>query len=502
MSLQAVTIEALAGMIETARRRVILQIPMAQSDAVKMKVFFTEVLPNGQPLPTAATDGKSIGFNPYFAASISEEEREFVVAHEWSHKMLKHLVRTMKIKKTFATWTSHHDVIANEAADQEANFLLEKCGFKLVEGALRDKRFDGMPMEEIFQIILHEKPEPAGDPGDPGDQGDQGIPTDGDNESESNEGESDDTIMDEQEEGQAEADEEGAEGDEDSDDGGDDGGQQESEDTSDNQGPPAAGGRFGSEPMEGSDSIDPGEYKVPSPEKWGALYTGEDLNESDLAEESDIADMEQSNSIAVSKLSGKLPEDIERILNDIKTKSRNDWVSELSEFIDDTCGENSDVSWARPNKRFASMDIYMPSPTQEGIGEIAILIDSSGSMDERMYRLAATETTHLLNAAQPSRSCVVEFTTRIISVAEYEGGVELDEAPSRASWGGTDVVVGFDWVKENMPNATGIIVISDMEFFSWPEDTGIKVLWAKVPPNEDNSWYFGSPPFGKSITVR
>ena len=88
MSLQAVTIEALAGMIETARRRVILQIPMAQSDAVKMKVFFTEVLPNGQPLPTAATDGKSIGFNPYFAASISEEEREFVVAHEWSHKML------------------------------------------------------------------------------------------------------------------------------------------------------------------------------------------------------------------------------------------------------------------------------------------------------------------------------------------------------------------------------------------------------------------------------
>jgi len=51
-------------------------------------------------------------------------------------------------------------------------------------------------------------------------------------------------------------------------------------------------------------------------------------------------------------------------------------------------------------------------------------------------------------------------------------------------------------------NATGIIVISDMEFFRWPEDEGIKVLWAKVPPGDDHAWYFGTPPFGKSITVR
>jgi hypothetical protein len=312
--------------------------------------------------------------------------------------------------------------------------------------------------------------------------------------------------MDEQEEGQTKADEAGEEGDEESDDGGGaDGGEQESEGPAEDAGSSPGGNRFGSEQMEGSDPIDPekaSEYKVPSPKEWGTIVTEDDLSQSEIDTESDLADMEQSNSIATSKLSGKLPEAIERILNDIKTQSKNDWVSEIAEFIDDTCGEDSDVSWARPNKRFASMDIYMPSPTQEGIGEIAVLIDSSGSMDEKMYQLAATETSHLINAAKPSKAVVIEFTTDIVSVAEYEDGVELNEAPSRASWGGTDVCIGFDWVKENMPNATGIIVISDMEFFRWPEDEGVKVLWAKVPPGQDHAWYFGTPPFGKSITVR
>ena len=386
-----VTIEDLREMVEVARRRVITQIPMTQNDAVGMDVFFTEKLPNGQHLDTAATDGKSIGFNPYFVASISEEDLEFVVAHEWGHKMLKHIVRAMKIRKTFSDWTPHHDMIENEAADEEDNFLLEQCGFKLIEGALRDKRFDGMPMEEIFQIRLHENPPPVGDPGDdPGgdESGDQPSKDKPEQESEQEEGESDDPIMDEQEEGLAEPDEAGEKGDEESDDVGSDGGDPESEGPADKTGSSPDGGRFGSDQMEGSDSIDPtkaSEYKLPTPEKWGTLVTDDHISQSDLDTESDIADMEQSNSIAISKLSGKLPEAIERILNDIKTQSKNDWVSDLSEFIDDTCGEDTDVSWARPNKRFASMDIYMPSPTREGIGEIAVLIDSSGSMDDEMY---------------------------------------------------------------------------------------------------------------------
>ena len=70
------------------------------------------------------------------------------------------------------------------------------------------------------------------------------------------------------------------------------------------------------------------------------------------------------------------------------------------------------------------------------------------------------------------------------------------------SHGGTDVRVGFEWVESFAPSATGIVVMSDMEFFRWPEDNGVPVLWVKIPPKQDYSWIFGKPSFGRMITVR
>ena len=154
-----ITIKQLEDRVHKARRHVILDIPMAQSSAVKMGIFFSNAI------PTAATDGRMVGFNPLFTASLDEQELEFVVAHEWCHKILRHHARGMKIRSSFRnTWTSFHENILNEAADEEGNFLLEKTGFKVLNGSCRDVRFDGMPMEEIFQILLHERTAPADEP--------------------------------------------------------------------------------------------------------------------------------------------------------------------------------------------------------------------------------------------------------------------------------------------------------------------------------------------------
>ena len=90
-----ITIEQLRERVEKARRHVIIDLPLAQSSAVKMGIFFSN------NFPTAATNGKQIGFNPPFVASINDEELEFVVAHEWAHKMLRHFARGMKVRKAF-----------------------------------------------------------------------------------------------------------------------------------------------------------------------------------------------------------------------------------------------------------------------------------------------------------------------------------------------------------------------------------------------------------------
>ena len=235
---------------------------------------------------------------------------------------------------------------------------------------------------------------------------------------------------------------------------------------------------------------------------WGKLHDGDDPTKSDIHDEETESKIEQSNDISVAKLSGKMPENIERILKDINEQSKVDWIAEMAEFVSDACGDDSDLSWRKPHKTYATMDVYAPSLVPEGVGEVTVLIDSSGSMNQKMYELGASEAVHLINQAAPAITHVVEFTTEVIAAATYEDGIEIDTMPDRQSWGGTDVRVGFDWVQQNAPGTTAIIVMSDMEFFEWPEDTGVPVLWVKIPPREDNSWYFGKPTFGKMITVQ
>lgn len=497
------TIKDLNEAIQTARRHVILDIPMAQADAVKMGTFFT------MSVDTAATDGKSIAFNPMFIASIDEEEREFVVAHEWSHKFLKHISRGSKLKLKIKVWTPKHDLILNIAADEETNYFLEKLGFKLVKGSYRDRRFDDMCMEEIFQILLHESEQEEseeesgkGDDSDRDSGEDQEPGTSGDS-SDGRQGEEEESGSGEesqQEEGEGDDCDSGNEQSGDGDDEDGDGSEEDPQEKQDGN----DRGDLGRSRMDESESVDPKsieDYKVPDVKTWGQIHIG-DKSASDVHECEVEESIEQSNAIAVSKLSGKLPEAIERMIKDTNSKSNIDWISEMSDFISDACGEDSDLTWSRPNKRFASFDIYMPSNSQEGIGEITILRDSSGSMDDQMYELATNECFNLINQASPGKVHIVDFTTDIVSAATYENGIEADGLPCRMSNGGTDVCVGFDWVDRVAPTTTGIIIMSDMEFFRWPEDIGIPVLWVKIPPKQYYYWIFGKPKFGKMITVQ
>ena len=471
---------------------------MAQASAVKMGIFFTN------QLPTAGTDGKAIGFNPPFVASISDEELEFVVVHEWSHKMLRHFPRSMKVRSAFKSeWSPFHEALLNEAADEEANYLIEQSGFKILDGACRDSRFDGMAMEEIFQILVHEREEPLspdseegegeeseGVIGEPGEEtGDQ---ADGDG----GQGEEQEADGEEDSQGPEDAGEDEVKG---STDQGDD---SKDEGESDR---PADGNKFGEDGLDDSASLsneDLDNYKTPDVKDWGKIHDEDDPTESKIQDEDLESKIEQSNDIAVAKLSGKMPEDIERILKDINEQSKVDWIAEMAEFVSDSCGADSDLSWRKPHKTYATMDVYAPSLIKEGVGEVTVLIDSSGSMNQKMYELGASEAVHLINQAEPATTHVVDFTTEVIATASYDDGIEIDTAPERKGSGGTDVRVGFDWIQDNAPDTTAVIVMSDMEFFTWPDDPGVPVLWVKIPPNEDNSWYFGKPNFGKLITVR
>lgn len=109
-------------------------------------------------IPTAATNGLKLWWNPDFFMSLPKEARETVLEHELWHPALLHMLR--RGDRDARLW--------NVACDYRINNNLKSSGrsFKELEGCCLDDRFDITPdgplnEEAIYDILLKEQPEPG-----------------------------------------------------------------------------------------------------------------------------------------------------------------------------------------------------------------------------------------------------------------------------------------------------------------------------------------------------
>jgi predicted metal-dependent peptidase len=100
-------------------------------------------------ISTAATDGRTIWFNPVFFSSLPPDIRVFVIAHETWHVALKHCIRAMRVP-------GKYQGIANIAMDHVINLMLKQQGFTIWSEAYCDPRFENMSFEAVFNILLAE----------------------------------------------------------------------------------------------------------------------------------------------------------------------------------------------------------------------------------------------------------------------------------------------------------------------------------------------------------
>ncbi len=101
---------------------------------------------------TAATDGKNIYFDPDYLASLSDDDRLFLIAHQLMHIKFNHIFRLMDKdgqKRDKDVW--------NDATDAIINANLERDGFKIKEGYVNRSEALNYSAEEFYQILLQEK---------------------------------------------------------------------------------------------------------------------------------------------------------------------------------------------------------------------------------------------------------------------------------------------------------------------------------------------------------
>jgi len=176
-----------------------------------------------------------------------------------------------------------------------------------------------------------------------------------------------------------------------------------------------------------------------------------------------------------------------------------DWRAALREFVQSACAGSDYSTWRRPNRRYIGANIYMPSGITESVGEIAILIDTSGSTyAPGVLPAFMSEAKAVCDTVKPERVHIIYWDTRVCQAEVYEQA-DLDKMISSTQpkgGGGTRISCAIDYMRDNRINPQASVVLTDGYLGSdWGTWTS-PVLWCVI----DNPGV--RPPTGTTVHIK
>lgn len=421
--------------IDSALVRGFLILPIGIKNDKKLyagRAFFAQLVlrPRYEPsdrVPTAATDGKKVYYNPRFINTLTPDQLIGLLAHEALHPGLAHQSRCGD--------RDHRKF--NIAADLEINPILREAGFDLPPGGL----FPGELPDAKEEAACREQCKAMGWPYMPDEElRDAILKLDKDlNVAERYY----DCLPDSQEQdGQ----------------GGGDG---------------AGGG-------EGQMCSDPGRC-------GGVMDAGDAAAQAASKSEWQKA-MAQAADAAARK--GDLPGGLARFVEQALEPSV-DWRDVLRDFLVRSMNSRDDYNWNRPNRRFIGGTgrgdgIYMPGLVGERFPEFVVHIDTSGSTAPYLEAFAG-ELNGVL-ALAPCKVTIVYGDAMVQRVDTWQpGDGDIEFRPDGG--GGTDHAYVWEWLREAEVDPVAVICVTDNET-SHGQDPGLPVLWA-IPEGHSTKVPFG-----------
>jgi predicted metal-dependent peptidase len=403
-------------------------------------------------IDTMATDGKRIYYNPAFVDTLTLGEVKGVLCHEIMHIANGHSLRR----------GSRDPFLWNVACDYAINPLILKGKMILPKDCLIDPRYSGMSAEEIY-LREQAKPKPSPAPQQKGAQ----SPQQG--------GQGGDTSQDDDAPGEAQ---DGQQDDADKDQGKPD--QSKGEDTKPSQ----------------DQGDKPGQSK-PDYSKPGLVLdaTNEDGTEMDDADKREAMAEIQIQVIQAATIATKAGQDacgFERLVEDAKNP-REDWVEVLRRFIQQNVEVPSDPTWSRLNRRAFALGTMLPGRIKEGMGDLLVAIDTSGSMDALLVGKSIAELKAILEDTDYETVTVMACDAFVHWHATFAKG----EEPVIRVPGGGGTAFSPVWHKADALGLTpkACVFFTDLDCYDFGEEPEYPVLWAQ--------WgsYPAKPPFGEVVKV-
>jgi predicted metal-dependent peptidase len=185
---------------------------------------------------------------------------------------------------------------------------------------------------------------------------------------------------------------------------------------------------------------------------------------------------------------GDVPGDLGRMLKRL-TEVKVPWTDVLRDYLHRS--QNEDRSFSRPNRRFASQGMYLPSvEDEEELGKVAVCLDTSGSTwgSQNMLERFATEVAAIVEDLNPSSVVFIQHDTHVRRESEHDKG-EVPEFEV-VGGGGTSFIGALAAAGEHDPEVC--IMLTDL-YGPMGDEPEFPVIWCSTGRTEAE--------FGRVISV-
>ena len=417
---------------------------------------------------TLASDGREIRYSPDWVANTDADLIKTAIGRVVLACALKH--HTRRGEREPGRW--------QQASQLVTHGLLRDAGFKLPPDT---ESWDGISVEQAYDRL----PEPQ----EGGGQGSDGPPSAGDGGGSSGP--------------QPDADDDDGSGDEVGD--GDNHGGPDTDDGDAEHGGPTAGG----DPQHRDDSSGDNDSGTPpscDPSGTGEVMdapagSGDDASAgqapADVSAEEQAWDEAMHQALNLAKAQGKAPGAVQETIQDAH-RSTLDWRSLLRRFMTDAAAR--DYSWSVPNRRFIDSGLYLPSIRSEGMGTLAVIIDTSGSVDSDALAAFWSEVREVAAEIEPERIVVLQVDAAVQDEEHYAPGELPERIVVKGRWG-TDFRPGFARLAEQGIRPAVCLYFTDMDCDRYPATEPLfDVLWCDW--GDGVGLWCQPPPWGEHIRIR
>lgn len=484
--------------LERARNRLAVgRIIATETHPYLSKALFAMIPVAREGLGTFAVDKRwRLYYDPKLCLEWTTKEIAAVWLHEAGHLVREHARRfeQMSEPEYHTQWNHAADAAINSDLREDGAVLPDPDNrFYAEPNALYREWHRGMTAEEMYKIARGSADSPnnngssandeTADSGESDDSKEENAPSPSDSSAPSSQEESAESN---QEDGGAEEnDEEGSSvGSQDD---------AEAQSGASIEGEPGESGSSNADESAGSQGD-----ATPEPHDCGSGASGgplrdyeEPANTDDGSldpDEADLVRQEVAKDILEANQRGNVPGGWVREANDI-LDPQVDWHTELMAVVRRVCGTVQglrDYTYARPSRRSAMSQFYLPSMRSPRPPEIVVVLDTSGSMTSQDLAIALSEIQGIVERSSGRTRSALKVLSCDASASDL-ATVHSVEDIEILGGGGTDMRVGIAKASERTPRPDAVITITDggTPWPTEPDDPRIAYINVIVSPDAD-----------------